>query len=135
MIWGNIYENFPVVLKCLHNSQDITADFLGEIESHTIASYNHSYIVRCYGITKDPMSNDFIMVMFYAEMQAEEADKINEKFTSTSLPYNGTTLSYTTNPQAVYTSRLLDFKNLPEPKNVIDNNDNNNLFEEYSSNN
>ncbi|CAB4426939.1 unnamed protein product [Rhizophagus irregularis] len=53
--------------------------------------------------------------------QAEEADKINEKFTSTSLPYNGTTLSYTTNPQAVYTSRLLDFKNLPEPKNAIDN--------------
>ncbi|CAB5363879.1 unnamed protein product [Rhizophagus irregularis] len=42
-------------------------------------------------------------------------------FTSTSLPYNGTTLSYTTNPQAVYTSRLLDFKNLPEPKNAIDN--------------
>ncbi|POG67872.1 kinase-like domain-containing protein [Rhizophagus irregularis DAOM 181602=DAOM 197198] len=53
--------------------------------------------------------------------QAEEADKINEKFTSTSLPYNGTTLSYTTNPQAVYTSRLLNFKNLPEPKNAIDN--------------
>uniref|UniRef100_U9TS71 Uncharacterized protein n=1 Tax=Rhizophagus irregularis (strain DAOM 181602 / DAOM 197198 / MUCL 43194) TaxID=747089 RepID=U9TS71_RHIID len=27
-----------------------------------------------------------------------------------------------THPQAVYTSRLLDFKNLPEPKNA-DNND------------
>ncbi|RGB28797.1 kinase-like domain-containing protein [Rhizophagus diaphanus] len=54
--------------------------------------------------------------------------KINEKFTSTSLPYNGTTLSYTTNPQAVYTSRLLDFKNLPEPKNAIDSKDND-LFE------
>ncbi|RGB41342.1 kinase-like domain-containing protein [Rhizophagus diaphanus] len=53
--------------------------------------------------------------------QIEEAVRINEKFTSTSLPYNGTTLSYTTNPQAVYTSRLLDFKNLPEPKNAIDN--------------
>ncbi|CAB5370356.1 unnamed protein product [Rhizophagus irregularis] len=56
--------------------------------------------------------------------QIEEADKINEKFTSTSLPYNGTTLLYTTNPQAVYTSRLLDFKNLPEPKNAIDSKDN-----------
>ncbi|CAB5354994.1 unnamed protein product [Rhizophagus irregularis] len=65
--------------------------------------------------------------------QAEEADKINEKFTSTSLPYNGsTTLSYTTNPQAVYTSRLLDFKNLPEPKNAIDNKDDDNSFGEYS---
>ncbi|CAB5363031.1 unnamed protein product [Rhizophagus irregularis] len=48
-----------VALKCLHNSQDITADFLKEIESNILA---------------------------------------------------------------VYTSRLLDFKNLPEPKNA-DNND------------
>ncbi|UZO22855.1 uncharacterized protein OCT59_015204 [Rhizophagus irregularis] len=203
------------VLKCLHNSQDITADFLGEIESHTIASYNHSYVVRCYGITKDPISNDFIMVMFYAEngslrqllndsfnsmkwekkldiltrvasglknihekglihhdfhcdiikqcwdadplkrpkanelynlshklyyssnyendheinKQIEESDKINEKLTSSSLLYTGNTLSYTTNPQAVYTSRLLDFKNLPEPKNSVDNKDDDNSFE------
>ncbi|GBB97947.1 hypothetical protein RclHR1_03100009 [Rhizophagus clarus] len=62
--------------------------------------------------------------------QIEEANKINEKLiTSTSL-YNGATLSYTTNPQAVYTSRLLDFKNLPEPKNVIDNKGNDNLYSE-----
>jgi hypothetical protein len=31
--WGTDYENenFPVVLKCLHNSQDITSDFLREV--------------------------------------------------------------------------------------------------------
>jgi serine/threonine protein kinase len=69
-----------------------------------------------------------------AKKQAEEADKINEKFTSTSLPYNGTTLSYTTNPQAVYTSRLLDFKNLPEPKNAVDNKDDDNSIGGYSGN-
>ena len=38
-------------------------------------------------------------------------------------------LSYTTHPQAVYTSRLLDFKNLPEPKNVEDD-----FLEDYSGN-
>ncbi|RGB27361.1 kinase-like domain-containing protein [Rhizophagus diaphanus] len=54
--------------------------------------------------------------------QIEEADEINEKLISSSLLYTaGTTLSYNTNPQAVYTSRLLDFKNLPVPKNAIDN--------------
>ncbi|RGB39889.1 kinase-like domain-containing protein [Rhizophagus diaphanus] len=297
------HKNFPVVLKCLHNSQDITG-FLREIESHTITCYQ-SYVARCYGISKDPISNDFIMVMSYAEngslrqllndsfnsmkwgekldilrriaiglenihekglvhcdfhcgnilnshnnftfitdlglcrpanvkpsqdeykkiygvlpyvapevlrggeytqasdiyafgiiayevftglppyhdiahdkilsisicqglrpksnykipqlildiikqcwdanplkrpkanelykllgnlqysgsdheikKQIEEAERINEKFTSTLLPYNGNTLLYTTNPQAVYTSRLLNFKNLPEPKNA-----------------
>ncbi|CAB4434991.1 unnamed protein product [Rhizophagus irregularis] len=30
------HENFPVILKCLHNSQDITSEFLREIESHTM---------------------------------------------------------------------------------------------------
>ncbi|UZO10616.1 uncharacterized protein OCT59_002196 [Rhizophagus irregularis] len=66
--------------------------------------------------------------------QIEEADKINEKLTSSSLLYTGPTLSYTTNPQAVYTSRLLDFKNLPEPKNTIDNKGDDNSFGEYSGN-
>jgi serine/threonine protein kinase len=65
--------------------------------------------------------------------QVEEAEKINEKLTSSSL-YTGTTLSYTTNPQAVYTSRLLDFKNLPESKNAVDNKDDDNSFGVYSSN-
>jgi serine/threonine protein kinase len=66
--------------------------------------------------------------------QVEEAEKINEKLTSSSSLYTGTILSYTTNPQAVYTSRLLDFKNLPEPKNAIDSKDDNNSFGEYSGN-
>jgi serine/threonine protein kinase len=30
-VWSVSYENFPVVLKCLHNSQDITSDFLREV--------------------------------------------------------------------------------------------------------
>ncbi|RGB27812.1 kinase-like domain-containing protein [Rhizophagus diaphanus] len=64
--------------------------------------------------------------------QVEETERINEKFTSTSLPYNGTILSYTTNSQAVYTSRLLNFKNLPEPKNAIDNKDDDNSIGGYS---
>uniref|UniRef100_U9U7I8 Serine-threonine/tyrosine-protein kinase catalytic domain-containing protein n=1 Tax=Rhizophagus irregularis (strain DAOM 181602 / DAOM 197198 / MUCL 43194) TaxID=747089 RepID=U9U7I8_RHIID len=56
--------------------------------------------------------------------QIEEADEINKKSSSTvQSPLSSTsTLSYMTHPQAVYTSRLLDFKNLPEPKNA-DNND------------
>jgi hypothetical protein len=28
---GDVYENFPVVLKCLHNSQNTTAKFLREV--------------------------------------------------------------------------------------------------------
>ncbi|POG67850.1 kinase-like domain-containing protein [Rhizophagus irregularis DAOM 181602=DAOM 197198] len=77
--WDKDYENFPVVLKCLHNSQDIT-DFLREMESHTITSYD-DYIARCYGITKDPISNDFMMVMFYAE-NGSLRQLLNDSFNS-----------------------------------------------------
>ncbi|RGB27009.1 kinase-like domain-containing protein [Rhizophagus diaphanus] len=316
------YENFPVVLKCLHNSQDITYDFLREIETHMFFTDQAINIIRCYGITKDPESRNFMIVMGYAkdgslrqylnnnfnttrwnekldilqeiaqglayihqkglihrdfhcgnilkdsnftfitdlglcrpanvkssqneckelhgvlpyvapevlrgkvytqesdiyafgiiayevctglpsyhdithdkflaisicqglrpksnykipqlilniikqcwdadplkrpkanelqnklyklfdelvyndneneiDKQVEETYKINEKLTSSSLLYTGPTLSYTTNPQAVYTSRLLDFKNLPEPKNAIDDKYDDNSFGEYS---
>ncbi|GBC38034.1 kinase-like domain-containing protein [Rhizophagus irregularis DAOM 181602=DAOM 197198] len=51
-----------VALKCLHNSQDITADFLKEVESNILVC-NRSWIVRCFGITKDPKTNNFMMVM------------------------------------------------------------------------
>ncbi|PKC07966.1 kinase-like protein [Rhizophagus irregularis] len=50
-----------VALKCLHNSQDIAADFLKEVESNILV-YN-IFIVRCFGITKDPKTNNFMMVM------------------------------------------------------------------------
>ncbi|POG69101.1 kinase-like domain-containing protein [Rhizophagus irregularis DAOM 181602=DAOM 197198] len=51
-----------VALKCLHDSQDITADFLKEIESNILV-YSLGFTVRCFGITKDPTKNNFMMVM------------------------------------------------------------------------
>ncbi|UZO21816.1 uncharacterized protein OCT59_014201 [Rhizophagus irregularis] len=48
-------------------------------------------------------------------INAEEADEINKDLPSlTALLSNTNTLSYTTHPQAIYTSRILDFIDLPE---------------------
>ena len=47
--------------------------------------------------------------------QRKEAEEFNNSMTSTSL--NISSPSYTTHPQAIYTSRLLDYKNLPESQN------------------
>ncbi|CAB4447024.1 unnamed protein product [Rhizophagus irregularis] len=62
--------------------------------------------------------------------QAEEADEINKDLPSlTALLSNTNTLSYTTHPQAIYTSRILDFKGLPESNLInlrIDSEDENN---------
>ena len=52
--------------------------------------------------------------------QIKEADEINKQLSSSTASLSTSIISYTTHSQAVYTSRLLDFKNLPEPKNVED---------------
>ncbi|CAB4381995.1 unnamed protein product [Rhizophagus irregularis] len=44
---------------------DITSEFLREIESHTMII--SVCVTRCFGITKDPESNNFMMVMEYAK--------------------------------------------------------------------
>ena len=62
--------------------------------------------------------------------QIKEANKINKQLSASIIPSLSTSiLSYTTHPQAVYTSKLLDFKNLPEPKNVEDD-----FLQDYSGN-
>ncbi|RIA87336.1 hypothetical protein C1645_878110 [Glomus cerebriforme] len=48
--------------------------------------------------------------------QIKEADEINNKLQA-NIPSN---LSYETHSEAIYTSRLLNFNNLPEPKNSDD---------------
>ena len=54
--------------------------------------------------------------------QIKETEEANKKLSfSTTTSLSTGILSYTTHVQAVYTSRLLDFKNLPEPKNADDN--------------
>ncbi|GBC47090.2 kinase-like domain-containing protein [Rhizophagus irregularis DAOM 181602=DAOM 197198] len=124
--WFRKYEKFPVVLKYLHNSQDITSNFLREIETHIMIPNDAKELESLLSDLRYSSKNHEI------NKQIEEADKINEKLRSSSSSYTGPILSYTTNPQAVYTSRLLDFKNLPEPKNAIDNKDDDNSFGEHS---
>ncbi|POG81951.1 uncharacterized protein OCT59_009488 [Rhizophagus irregularis] len=65
-IWNYSYGNYQwqkeVALKCLHNSQGTTVDLLEEVKSNIIID-NGGWIVRCFGITKDPKTNNFMMVI------------------------------------------------------------------------
>ncbi|RGB42348.1 hypothetical protein C1646_810080 [Rhizophagus diaphanus] len=60
--------------------------------------------------------------MFLSEVeikkQIEEANRINNDLSTNSVPT--TNLSYNTHSEAIYTSRLLNFSNLSEPKNSYD---------------
>ncbi|RIA87997.1 kinase-like domain-containing protein [Glomus cerebriforme] len=66
--------------------------------------------------------------------QIEEADTINNKSQTCNVTL--TSLSYETHSEAIYTSRLLNFNNLPEPKNSDDyyNQYDNIISAEYSEN-
>ncbi|CAB4441659.1 unnamed protein product [Rhizophagus irregularis] len=54
-----------VALKCLNNSQNITNEFLNEVKAYLI--YNPDKILRVYGISQDPDTKNYIMVLQYAE--------------------------------------------------------------------
>src|SRR5581483_10480539 len=52
--------------------------------------------------------------------QIEEVNEFNKKQPTLTNSSSDTEITYTTHPQAIYTIRLLNFKKLPEPKNVND---------------
>jgi serine/threonine protein kinase len=52
--------------------------------------------------------------------QIRAADRINHNSSNNSIPSTSLDLSYKTHSEAIYTSRLLNFDNLPEPKNSDD---------------
>ncbi|CAB4410224.1 unnamed protein product [Rhizophagus irregularis] len=60
-------------------------------------------------------------------VQIKEAEEINNSLTTDNITSTNLALSYETHSKAIYTSRLLDFNNLPEPKNSDD------YYEQYDN--
>ena len=52
--------------------------------------------------------------------QIKEAEEINNLSTNSAILPTSLALSYETHSEAIYTSRLLNYNNLPEPKNSDD---------------
>ncbi|GBC20465.2 kinase-like domain-containing protein [Rhizophagus irregularis DAOM 181602=DAOM 197198] len=96
-----------VALKCLHNSQDITADFLKEVESNILV-YSY-FTVRCFE-PKNADSNDDLIGIEYSESIKVDFTKLNiNSEDSYIIPYYNILLS-----------RLEDFWDSPEAaSNVI----------------
>ncbi|POG66013.1 kinase-like domain-containing protein, partial [Rhizophagus irregularis DAOM 181602=DAOM 197198] len=63
-----IYNRNPnkvIALKCLHNSQSITDKFLNEVKEYSINK--SSNILNVYGISQNPDTKEYIMVLQYAK--------------------------------------------------------------------
>jgi len=53
-----------VILKSLDNSQELSSEFLREIASHKLFN-NNTKIVKCYGVSQNPGTKEYVMVMEY----------------------------------------------------------------------
>ncbi|RIA86039.1 kinase-like domain-containing protein [Glomus cerebriforme] len=56
-----------VALKRLHNSQNMTKEFLNEVKAYYSVNEHTSNILKIYGISRNPESNDYIIVLDYAD--------------------------------------------------------------------
>ncbi|RIA85007.1 kinase-like domain-containing protein [Glomus cerebriforme] len=65
--WQRYQLNKLVALKSLNNSENITLEFINEITLHHKVGNGIDSIIRLYGITQDPDTKNYIMVLDYAE--------------------------------------------------------------------
>ncbi|UZO11103.1 uncharacterized protein OCT59_002677 [Rhizophagus irregularis] len=62
------YERNPntkVALKCLHGSQNLINEFIDKVKTYSNRKVNN--IIKLYGISQDPDTKDYIIVLEYAE--------------------------------------------------------------------
>ncbi|CAB4437978.1 unnamed protein product [Rhizophagus irregularis] len=60
-------KNIIVALKFLDNSKNVTLKFMNEITLHYKEGANNGFIVGFYGITQEPKTKNYVMVLEYAK--------------------------------------------------------------------
>ncbi|GET50515.1 kinase-like domain-containing protein [Rhizophagus irregularis DAOM 181602=DAOM 197198] len=65
--WKRNNKNMCVALKSLNNSKNITFEFINEITLHKKGKQHNAFIIGFYGITQDPETKNYVMVLEYAK--------------------------------------------------------------------
>ncbi|GBC21868.2 kinase-like domain-containing protein [Rhizophagus irregularis DAOM 181602=DAOM 197198] len=149
-----------IALKRLNDSQNISVEYLNELQIHCDYCRERTDLLKFYGMTKDPVTKEFMMIVEFSEMGnlrtyrcmnaiPDQRPTANELFNILHFWYLSCTndedqeegefgykrkeikaifeeadkeipnisTTYEKNPDAVYTSRLFTFSNLPKPIN------------------
>ncbi|CAI2164299.1 11160_t:CDS:2 [Funneliformis geosporum] len=62
------YKDYRVALKSFHNTPDIASTFLNEIKTHhKCMMLQEDEFLQCYGISRNPVTKEFITVLDYAQ--------------------------------------------------------------------
>ncbi|EXX62627.1 Rad53p [Rhizophagus irregularis DAOM 197198w] len=69
--YKGLYErdnyNKEVALKCINNSHNITDEFLNEVKAYSITGYEYNNVLKVYGISQNPITENHIIVLQYAK--------------------------------------------------------------------
>ncbi|GET64731.1 kinase-like domain-containing protein [Rhizophagus irregularis DAOM 181602=DAOM 197198] len=65
--WRRNNLNIFVALKSLNNSENVTLEFINEIKLHNKIGATTGYVIIAFGITQDPETKNYMMVLEYAE--------------------------------------------------------------------
>ncbi|GET02618.1 kinase-like domain-containing protein [Rhizophagus clarus] len=65
--WERNHKNMSVALKSLDNSKNITSEFINEVMLHNKVAIDNLFVISFYGITQDPDTTNYMMVLDYAE--------------------------------------------------------------------
>ncbi|RIA94518.1 kinase-like domain-containing protein [Glomus cerebriforme] len=64
--WEREHQHMEVALKSLNNSENVTLEFINEITLHHKLIGNYYSILSLYGITQEPDTKNYMMVLYYA---------------------------------------------------------------------
>ncbi|RGB33782.1 kinase-like domain-containing protein [Rhizophagus diaphanus] len=67
IIYKATWEGTDVAVKKLHDSQNISKYFLNELRSLYQCNDNNKWVIGCYGITQDPITKEYMIILNYAE--------------------------------------------------------------------
>ncbi|RHZ88434.1 hypothetical protein Glove_22g157 [Diversispora epigaea] len=70
-VWNHEFGTTDVAIKRIYNSQDISSEFLNELKRYlqcTSIASARQYVIKAYGISRDPETGEFLMITQYAEM-------------------------------------------------------------------
>ncbi|PKC55182.1 kinase-like protein [Rhizophagus irregularis] len=143
--WKRYGSNMFVALKSLNNSENVTLEFINEISLHSEIGATTRNIIIAYGITQDPETKNYMMVLEFAENGSlrnylnKNYNELNwknklqylyyiahglEKIHVNELTHRdlhiGNVLMKNIRTIITDMGRLLNFNNLPEPKNSDD---------------
>ncbi|CAB5385286.1 unnamed protein product [Rhizophagus irregularis] len=60
-------SNKKVALKILDNSQNLSSEFLNKVKVYLTKMVNKNNILKIYGMSQDPITKEYIIVLYYAE--------------------------------------------------------------------